>query len=191
MRVLIARAALCVLALGAGLSVGGGPAGAVPASASHTCGYLRQLQLTTVQTTQPPGEPESFVCPTWMASTAVVVAPFGEGATGWSGRALLPASVGVTWYGFQYNLYETYAHTFTNEVAAVVPRGAAVSELAKVYAPYNYVVAGPAGVDSGSWATGGPFQSIDGLVVPEWPGEPVPVTSCAVEVLPAACTRVG
>jgi len=167
------------------LTAGSGSVGATPSPS--TCGSAKALQLAIVHTIQPAGEPETFVCPTYMPSTAVIGTPYGEGATAWGGRAFLSASVGITWHGWQYNLYETYASTFVKEVAATVPPGFPAARLAAAWAPYNYV---HAGADSDSWTYPTFWHSVDGLVVPESRGEPVPWTPCTEETSPYRCTRI-
>ncbi len=164
-----------------GLGGGGSLAAATPTANSNTCGALRALQRAIVTTEQPAGEPETYVCPTWMASTAVVGAPYGQGATAWGGRAFLTANEGVTWHGYEYNLYETFAPTYLGEVAAAVPAGFNVNALAQAWRPFNYVAAG---LDSSSWEIGAFWAPIGGLVVPEYAGEPVPWTPITQETSP-------
>lgn len=155
-------------------------------SQTQTCGLMKEL-AAGITFDQPAGEPRTYFCPTWVPATAVVVPPTGQGATGWSGTATLEASAGITWHGWTYNLYETYAHTFTREVAATLPPGANATTYAAALRPYNYV---SAGADSSSWEIGAWWQGIDGLVVPGRPGEPVPWTPCTEETSPYHCSRI-
>lgn len=171
-----------------GLGGGGTLATATPNATPNTCGALRALQRAIVTTEQLAGEPETYACPTWMASTAIVGAPYGQGATAWGGRAFMTASAGVTWHGWQYNLYDTFSTSFQVDVAAALPRGFNVEALVQAWQPYNYVVAG---ADSSSWEIGAWWRGIDGLVVPNAPGEPVPWTPFTEETSPyAASTRI-
>lgn len=79
--------------------------------------------------------------------TAEMSTPFGEGAKGWGQRVGQPAasglwqieaaSVGLTWQGAEYNVYEPLTDTLAECIANTVPKGADVAVLVAAWTPYN------------------------------------------------------
>jgi hypothetical protein len=132
------------------------------ATQPKTCAQMQQIfeNLNIVVDSDGP----YLACPPSVPSTAFMVAPFGEGATGWGGRTSAlgspteVASFGLLWHGYEYNVYETLTRTFTTTVEWTVPAGAPVATLVAHWAQDNYV--------SGVW------NSINGLVVPNYGWEP-------------------